>query len=82
MWWISGQGVVLFTLRLQRCNTGFADIGPLLASLLLGMEAPSDHSPERGRKVWLQQGLEDGANLEAFALFLCVSAHMYAHPSC
>lgn len=33
---------------------------------------------EVGRKVWLQQGLEDGANLEAFALFLCVfSTHVY-----
>lgn len=44
--------------------------------------APSDRSLERergrekieaGRKGWLQQGLEDGANLEAFALFsLCI----------
>lgn len=44
-------------------------------------EAPSDPSLERewgrerieaGREGWLQPGLEDGANLEAFALFLCV----------
>lgn len=27
---------------------------------------------EAGRKVWLQQGLEDGAHLEAFALFFYV----------
>lgn len=52
----------------------------------LRREAPSDHSLEReggrekieaGRKGWLQQGLEDGANLEAFALFsLCVCVYV------
>lgn len=34
---------------------------------------------EAGRKVWLQQGLEDGAHLEAFALFfMCFQHHITA----
>lgn len=59
--------------------------------LLLRREALSDHSLERekggekiepGRKDWLRQGLDDGANLEAFALFslyMCVFKHTCRH---
>lgn len=73
------------TPALQHWLCRYRPPSPLLASLLLRREAPSDHSSEgerakerkegemieAGRKVWLQQGLEDGAHLEAFGLFLC-----------
>lgn len=37
---------------------------------------------EAGRKGWLQQGLENGVNLEAFALFslcVCLREHTCRH---
>lgn len=87
-----GRGVALSVLWIQRCYTGFGDISLPLGQPLWGGRPPSDPSLERereggrekieaGRKGWLQQGLENGVNLEAFALFslcvcVCVSTHV------
>lgn len=76
--WAGGAGI-------QRCYSGFGDKPPVSA-------APKELDPIRlqpekkegggekggGRKAWINLGLGDGVNLEAFAVFYACVCHCRA----